>query len=125
MVRKFCLARADIFVFVLCDIAASAESHAQMQALDTRIEQFVSALPRLESVDPARVERSRDLLVIYTLCHCATAQLHAPLDQPLDVTTSRALTAANAAADVLRVINVARLSFVDPIMGVSVYPPRQ
>ena len=70
-------------------------------------------------MDPAHTDRIRDLLVIHTLCHCAMLQLHAPAERPLVLESSKSLTAANAAADILRVVDVSRLYVVDPILGVS------
>ena len=97
----------------------SADSHAQLQVLHGRLEQFTQTLPRLGDVDPTHTERIRDLLVIHTLCYCAMLQLHAPSERPLILENSKSLTAANTAADILRVVDVSRLHFVDPILGVS------
>ena len=97
----------------------AADSRAQVEALETRIQQFMQGLPRLGEVEPSRVDRAREFLVIHTLCHCATVQLHASREQPPVIDTSRSLAAANAAADALRIVDVARLRFVDPILGVN------
>lgn len=67
----------------------------------------------------------RELLVVYALCYGATLQLHAPKDQPLEVETSKTVMAANAVADVVRRVDVPRLRFVDPIMGVRCSPLRR
>ncbi len=100
----------------------SADLSVQVLALDNRIEQFRLTLPSLNYVTNLPPDRLRCLLVIYTLCYCATLQLHEPLDPVLDIESSRSLAAANAAVDLLRVINAPALGHVDPILGVSSLP---
>ena len=79
----------------------------------------MQTVPPPTAVDPDRLDRSRDLLVIYTLCYGARLQLYAQREQPLNVETSQSIRAATAIAEVLHTIDVARLRFVDPILGVS------
>ncbi|KAJ3531177.1 hypothetical protein NM688_g7609 [Phlebia brevispora] len=96
----------------------SPGAHTQLQALDARIDQFTRTLPPLDNIETAHPSRARGLLVVYSLCYCATLRLNAPKDNPLNVNTSKTVIAANAVADVLQFISVGRLHFVDPIMGI-------
>ena len=111
---------ADRLFLAGCRLSTdSAGAFIQLQTLDAHVDHFTQTLPRLDGVGNAHPTHLRGILVVYTLCYCATLQLHASRDQPLDVNTSKTVMAANAVADLLRLIDVSRLRFIDPIMGVS------
>lgn len=89
--------------------------------LENRIEQFKQALPSIERVDPARLDVIRSLLLVHTLCHCATIKLHTPLDQNDITINSRTLQAAVSAVRVLQLVNVNGITYINPILAVSLW----
>lgn len=91
-------------------------------AVDARIEELKSLLPNVESIpssDPERSHYLRELTVIYTLCFCATLQLHLRFGPVWDIDNSKALAAATAATSFVENIDITSLVYIDPIMGVS------
>ncbi|KAI0078724.1 hypothetical protein K474DRAFT_1593666, partial [Panus rudis PR-1116 ss-1] len=97
-------------------------------SVDNRIEHFKQNLPPLPTSDsagsdtrtlPTAAELSvhRCLLIIHTLSHSATIQLHTPLQQDHDPMNSRALASAIAAANLLQGVDVRGFGFVDPVLG--------
>ncbi|KAI0923721.1 hypothetical protein AcV5_009194 [Taiwanofungus camphoratus] len=98
---------------------ASADNAFQTRFLylENRIEQFKQALPSIERVDPARLDVIRSLLLVHTLCHCATIKLHTPLDQNDITINSRTLQAAVSAVRVLQLVNVNGITYINPILA--------
>ena len=95
---------------------------SQFVALDNRIEQFRASLPPLSQATSMRPDVVRALLAIHTLCYCATIQLHSPFAQNHQPSNSKISAAANGAASVVQAIPMPQIVYVDPIMGVSVWP---
>ncbi|CDO73351.1 hypothetical protein BN946_scf185008.g114 [Trametes cinnabarina] len=93
-------------------------SQAAFLSLDNRIERFRQALPGLDRFDPGRVDTLRTALLIHTLAHCASIQLHTPLIQDHVTANSRTYQAAHAAVKTLRSIDVGILSCVNPFIGI-------
>ena len=95
-------------------------------ALDARIEQLKAVLPNVEGIsisDPDRHHYLRELLAIYTLCYCATLQLHLRFGPVWDIDNSKALAAATAATGFVEVVDINNLVYVDSIMGVCCVQP--
>nr|QIE48477.1 hypothetical protein [Trametes gibbosa] len=93
-------------------------SQATFLSLDNRIERFKQALPRIERFDPSRVGALRTVLLVLTLSHCASIQLHTPLVQDRVTANSRTYQAAHAAVKLLRGLNAGVLSGVNPYIGI-------
>ncbi|KAI0630866.1 hypothetical protein C8Q77DRAFT_1160374 [Trametes polyzona] len=93
-------------------------SQPTLLSLDSRIERFKHALPRLERLDPSRVDILRSVLLVHTLSQCATIQLHTPLVQDRVTANSRTYLAAHAAVKALRCVNVGILACVNPFVGI-------
>ncbi|KAH9925721.1 uncharacterized protein B0H18DRAFT_876938 [Fomitopsis serialis] len=91
------------------------------QELINRVAQFQQAMPSMDRIHPARQDLYIKILLISLLVHCATIELHQPLEVRGTgiVPNSRSLTAALAAVDVLSRINIGGIAHVDPIVGVS------
>ncbi|OSD05459.1 hypothetical protein PYCCODRAFT_1239826 [Trametes coccinea BRFM310] len=93
-------------------------SQAAFLSLDNRIERFRQALPRLERLDQSRADTLRTGLLVHTLSHCASIQLHTPLVQDRVTANSRTYQAAHAAVKALRSIDVGILGCVNPFLGI-------
>ncbi|TCD69621.1 hypothetical protein EIP91_006846 [Steccherinum ochraceum] len=104
---------------------------ARFVALDNKLEQYkqslfqVWAMARATSVpggqlggDAVRPYATRCILFTRTLVHCAAIKLHAPLQQDWDLTTSRTLSNAVQAADLLQDLDVMTVGSVDPFTGI-------
>ncbi|KAI9060917.1 hypothetical protein FKP32DRAFT_994942 [Trametes sanguinea] len=93
-------------------------SQAAFLSLDNRIERFRQALPRLERLDQSRADAVRTGLLVHTLSHCASIQLHTPLVQDRVTANSRTYQAAHAAVRALRSIDDGILGCVNPFLGI-------
>jgi hypothetical protein len=58
------------------------------------------------------------MLVVHTLAHGATIQLHCPLATDRRTSRSKALLAARATMDILFKIDVPKVGLIDPILAV-------
>lgn len=100
--------------------------------MNTRLEQYQRSLRGL--LDKARADaelgnvpigtvlkpfESRCLLLIEALIFCAFVKLHTPLNQDWDINTSRTLSSALQAADLLQELDIQAVGYVDPFTGVS------
>ena len=70
---------------------------------------------------PLRPYATRCMLFTQTLAFCATIKLHTPLHQDWDINTSRTLSNALQATDILQELDIATVGYVDPFIGVSVF----
>ncbi|KAJ7185904.1 Zn(2)-Cys(6) binuclear cluster domain-containing protein [Mycena filopes] len=92
--------------------APSTRLSTEFSTLDGVIEAFKGTLPSLDSGSRAR------LLVVHTLAHVATIQLHNPFSfTSSSLSRTRSTSAALAVVGLVREINLHELGFVDAIMG--------
>ncbi|KAJ7726677.1 Zn(2)-Cys(6) binuclear cluster domain-containing protein [Mycena maculata] len=84
----------------------------EFSKLDGVIEAFKRTLPRI------RPDATQPLvLVIHTLAHVATIQLHNPFSMKSSTSRSRAGSAAMAVVTLLRQMNVREFGYIDAIVG--------
>lgn len=86
--------------------------------LDNLIRHFIETLLPLNSLEaPVAPETAMDLLVTHTYAHAAAIRLHTRFEIADSILDRRDLSAARAAVAVLDCVNLADLSFLDPIMA--------
>ncbi|CAL1714576.1 unnamed protein product [Somion occarium] len=88
---------------------------ADFNELDACIERFKQTLPSPERVNP---DTTHTLLVMHSLGHCATIQLHTRFVGQSSTSRSRCLTAANAIVRLTQILPVRQLPCINPIMAV-------
>ncbi|GBE86655.1 hypothetical protein SCP_0905350 [Sparassis crispa] len=91
---------------------------ASLLFLDNCIERFKATLPAMDGIYSARPDIIRNLLMVHTLAHCATIQLHTPAAQASVASSDITLTAAEAAIRALQGVNTDAIEFITPIMPV-------
>ncbi|KAJ7936982.1 Zn(2)-Cys(6) binuclear cluster domain-containing protein [Mycena leptocephala] len=85
--------------------------YLSFNTIDALIERFKISLPAVH------LHPTRSMLVIHTLVHVATIQLHNPFISNIDASHLRALDAARAVVATLAQVPVHEFVFIDPIMG--------
>lgn len=90
----------------------------QKHALELRINSLLTVALSFD-LDNRGVEYQRGILLIRTLLCCALMQLHSASNQTWHPDHSRVVQAAVSAAELLETVDVSRLVYVDPVMGVS------
>ncbi|KAJ6578179.1 hypothetical protein B0H19DRAFT_576655 [Mycena capillaripes] len=80
-------------------------------SIDTLIEGFKISLP------PVHVHSTREMLVLHSLVHVATIQLHNPFVVEIEASRLRVLDAARAVLADFAQMDVNEFGFIDPIMG--------
>jgi hypothetical protein len=86
--------------------------YLSFNTIDALIERFKISLPAVH------LHPTRSMLVIHTLVHVATIQLHNPFISNIDASHLRVLDAARAVVATLAQVPVHEFVFIDPIMGV-------
>ncbi|KAJ6565890.1 hypothetical protein DFH09DRAFT_1363659 [Mycena vulgaris] len=76
--------------------------------LDRKIDAFTAALPAIQS---------KALLVVHTLAHCASIQLHNPLIKDHASARAKALASARAVVDILVKTDIPKVGLVDPVLA--------
>ncbi|KAF7354227.1 Fungal-trans domain-containing protein [Mycena venus] len=85
--------------------------YVSFNSLDTLIEGFKQNVP------PAQLHPTKEMLIIQSLVHVATIQLHNPFVADRDASRLRVLDAARAVVGCLEVMPLNEFLFVDPILG--------
>ncbi|KAJ7852633.1 hypothetical protein B0H14DRAFT_3866027 [Mycena olivaceomarginata] len=80
----------------------------QFTALDRKIDAFTPTLPSIQS---------QRMLVVHTLAHCATIQLHDPLVNTCVGSRTSTLIAARAVVDIIVQTDIPRLGLIDPVIA--------
>ncbi|THH33327.1 hypothetical protein EUX98_g840 [Antrodiella citrinella] len=98
---------------------------AKFLEMDSKLEQykvsFRATMDQFKSnleYDNLRPYATRCMLFTQTMAHCATIKLHAPLQQDWDIDTSRSLSNAVQAANLLQELEVTTFEYIDPFMGI-------
>ncbi|KAI0091628.1 hypothetical protein BDY19DRAFT_904256 [Irpex rosettiformis] len=91
---------------------------AVISTFDASIERFKQSLPAIERSTQLSPDRAHTLLLIHTLTHSATIQLHWPLTSHSTASINRCLAAANTIVRVVQVLDVKRMEFANPVLGV-------
>ena len=91
-----------------------------MNTLDASIERFKQGLPAIERSTQLSSDSAHTLLLIHSLTHSATIQLHWPFTSRSTTSINRCLAAANTIVRVMQVLDVKRMEFINPILGVRV-----
>ncbi|KAJ7779421.1 hypothetical protein DFH07DRAFT_730260 [Mycena maculata] len=93
---------------------ASDQIDMAMYTLDARIEAFKAALPPIQS---------KAMVVIHTLAHVSTIQLHKTPMTGATFAGNQALSAARAVVDILVKTDIPNIGIIDPVLAVSpLYP---
>ncbi|KAJ7105905.1 hypothetical protein C8R44DRAFT_806264 [Mycena epipterygia] len=79
-----------------------------LSALDRKIDAFITALPAIQS---------KSMLVVHTLAHVATIQLHKPLAKDHSFARRKALAAARSVVDILKNTDVPKVGLIDPVLA--------
>ncbi|KAJ7451627.1 Zn(2)-Cys(6) binuclear cluster domain-containing protein [Mycena latifolia] len=85
--------------------------YVSFNAMDTLIEGFKLVLPTVH------LHSTREMLVIHSLVHVATIQLHNPFGAEVEASRLRELAAAQAVVANLGQVPVNDFLYIDPIMG--------
>ncbi|KAJ7456095.1 Zn(2)-Cys(6) binuclear cluster domain-containing protein [Mycena latifolia] len=88
--------------------APPSDFDAEFRALDSRIDVFKPMLPPI---------RCKGMLVVHTLGHGATIQLHRPLAPERIASRAKVLVAARAIVDILSTIDVPKIGLIDPVLA--------
>ncbi|KAJ7921352.1 hypothetical protein B0H13DRAFT_2416594 [Mycena leptocephala] len=86
----------------------SPSNDAEFRFLDQKIDHLTATLPPIQS---------KHLLVVHTVCHGATIQLHSLLEKERTVSRAKRLAAARAIVDILVKIDVPKVGLIDPILA--------
>lgn len=95
----------------ICRPDGSPSNDAEFRFLDQKIDRLTATLPPIQS---------KHLLVVHTVCHGATIQLHSLLEMERTVSRAKRLAAARAIVDILVKIDVPKVGLIDPILAVCV-----
>jgi hypothetical protein len=95
--------------------------YAALSNLDASIEQFKQTLPTIERSPQPTVEVAHMLLLIHGFAHSATIQLHKPFMSGNSNSMARSLTSANTIVRVIQALGMARMEFINPIVGVCIF----
>ncbi|KAF7364925.1 Fungal-trans domain-containing protein [Mycena venus] len=85
--------------------------YASFKSADTSIERFKLSLPTVHS------QSSREMIVVHSLAHVATIQLHNPFVADTDASRSRVVTSARTIVANLAQVPLNKFGYIDPIMG--------
>ncbi|KAF7368308.1 Fungal-trans domain-containing protein [Mycena venus] len=85
--------------------------YASFKSVDALIERFKLSLPTVHATS------SREIIVIHSLAHVATIQLHNPFVVNTDASRSRAVTSARTMIANLGQVPLNQFGYIDPIMG--------
>ncbi|OCH96258.1 hypothetical protein OBBRIDRAFT_229314 [Obba rivulosa] len=91
---------------------------SEFRRFDGYLERYKQSLPPVDRVGPGRADITRSLLVIHSLAHCATIQLHMPTSRDWS-SSVRVITAALSAARNIQIANLDAVPFINPIVGAS------
>ncbi|KAJ6534356.1 hypothetical protein B0H19DRAFT_1272078 [Mycena capillaripes] len=89
----------------------SSQFYRSFNSIDTLIEGFKTTLPAIHS------HPTRQMLIIHSLVHVATIQLHTPFVVNVEPSGLRVLDSARAVVTALAELPMNEFLFIDPIMG--------
>ncbi|KAJ6508400.1 hypothetical protein C8R45DRAFT_816545, partial [Mycena sanguinolenta] len=95
------------------DMNNKRQFYASFKSADSLIERFKLDLPTVHS------RSTREIIVIHSLAHVATIQLHNPFVVDTDASRSRVVASARTIVANLAQVPLDRFVHIDPILGVS------
>ncbi|KAJ6582571.1 hypothetical protein DFH09DRAFT_1439378, partial [Mycena vulgaris] len=84
----------------------------EFAVLDRKIDTFTTALPAIQS---------KALMVVHTLAHVASIQLHKPLVKEHGFARSKALASARSVVNILVKTDIPKVGLIDPVLAVSLH----
>ncbi|KAJ7921427.1 hypothetical protein B0H13DRAFT_154919 [Mycena leptocephala] len=81
---------------------------AEFSFLDRKIDRLAATLPPIQS---------KHMLLVHTICHGATIQLHSPLETVRMESHTKQLVAARAMVDILLKTDVPNMGLIDPVLA--------
>ncbi|KAJ6585909.1 hypothetical protein B0H19DRAFT_1369031 [Mycena capillaripes] len=91
-----------------CRANGLPQNDAEFRSVDHKIDSLTAILPPVQS---------KVMLVIHTLCHGATIQLHGALSKEQKHSRAKQLLAARAMADILLKTDVPKVGLIDPVLA--------
>lgn len=89
--------------------AGISPKDAEFSFLDRKIDRLAATLPPIQS---------KHMLLVHTICHGATIQLHSPLETVRMESHTKQLVAARAMVDILLKTDVPNMGLIDPVLAV-------
>ncbi|KAJ7754358.1 hypothetical protein DFH07DRAFT_941049 [Mycena maculata] len=85
-----------------------SRNDTELAVLDRKIDVFVAALPTVQS---------KTMLVVHTLAHAATVQVHNPLAKEHAFARTKAVSAARSIVDILVKTDIPKVGLIDPVLA--------
>lgn len=105
------------YVYILdMSPADTARFSAAFTSLDSLILRFIQEIPSIQSMGE---HGARPMLVVHTLVHIATIQLHSPFIVQNSISHARFISSAQSVVQIINAFDLEHATFLDPIISVS------